>query len=361
MALPTSADIDAAIPVAGVPNRALTNAAIKSIIAEAVGSEDARLSDSRAPTGAAGGILTGEYPNPQFATPMATASDLASKIDISQKGIAGGLATLDSSGTVPLDQLNVSGLEFLGAWNASTNTPTLVDGTGNVGDFYKVSVPGTFNFGNGSYTFAVGDWVMFAGGTWQRIGVHESVSTVNSKTGMVVLTASDVGALPSTYKPNWADVQNKPALSSSGSGVPIGTPLMWLAAAPPAGYIWMDAYVAGVYPALDALFPQGMPNVTNRVFRHVGDLTPAVGQTQEDASQRITGYIDNVWTGGPSSQGGAFARAATPGTNARPATGTQANTRFNFDSGTSTGARVADETRVKSLIFRAIIKAYEPS
>lgn len=132
------------------------------------------------------------------ATPAA-ARALIEAIGIDQKGIPNGVAPLDSSGLVPLQHLNVSGLSFSGAWNAATNTPTLLDGTGTVGQFYKVSEGGTFNFGNGSYLFTEGDWVIYAAGVWQRIGVHESVASVNGKTGMVSLTAVDVGALPANY------------------------------------------------------------------------------------------------------------------------------------------------------------------
>lgn len=114
-------------------------------------------------------------------------------------GQAGGIPVLDMSGKLPAEMLNVSGLNFKGAWNPNTNIPSILDGTGTVGDFYKASQAGSHNSGNGSFTYVVGDWVIYAGGTWQRIGSADTVTMVNGKLGNVVLTAQDVGALPNTY------------------------------------------------------------------------------------------------------------------------------------------------------------------
>jgi hypothetical protein len=94
-------------------------------------------------------------------------------------GGANGVATLDSSGKVPLSQLPASVITYLGTWNAATNTPTLVNGTGDDGDLYICNVAGTVNFGAGPITFAVGDWVIYGSGTWQKsAGASGTVTSV---------------------------------------------------------------------------------------------------------------------------------------------------------------------------------------
>jgi len=57
-----------------------------------------------------------------------------------------------------------------GTWNASTNTPTLADGGGTKGHFYKVSAAGTVDFGDGDIAFVVDDLVVYnSDGEWKRI------------------------------------------------------------------------------------------------------------------------------------------------------------------------------------------------
>jgi hypothetical protein len=92
----------------------------------------------------------------------------------------------------------VSGaLIYKGAWNASTNTPTLSSGIGTKGEYYVVSVAGNTNL-DGITDWQVNDWAIFNGLVWQKIDNTDAVSSVNGQTGVVVLTPSDIGAASNT-------------------------------------------------------------------------------------------------------------------------------------------------------------------
>ena len=120
-------------------------------------------------------------------------------------GQPNGIAPLDSTGKVPLGNLPSSlsgGLDFLGAWNAATNTPILTSGTGQKGDFYKVSVSGSTSL-DGVNSWNAGDSVIFDGTTWDKIdGLADEVISVAGRTGAVVLSYSDItGSVPGTALP----------------------------------------------------------------------------------------------------------------------------------------------------------------
>jgi hypothetical protein len=140
-------------------------------------------------------------------------TDLAAKESTANKGIAGGYASLDGGGKVPVAQLPNSIMEYQGLWNASTNSPTLADGTGSPGDVYRVSVAASRNLGSGSISFAVGDYVIYSPATsaWEKADTTDAVPSVNGYTGNVTLVASDVGL---GNVDNTADV-NKAVLSAT--------------------------------------------------------------------------------------------------------------------------------------------------
>lgn len=97
------------------------------------------------------------------------------------------------------NQINgiASGVEYQGTWNASTNTPFLQSSVGTQGHYYVVSVSGNTNL-NGITDWKVGDWAIYNGSAWDKVDNTDAVVSVNGYTGAVVLTASDVGSVPTT-------------------------------------------------------------------------------------------------------------------------------------------------------------------
>jgi hypothetical protein len=99
--------------------------------------------------------------------------------------------------TVSSFQNAIGSIVYRGTWNAATNTPTLVSGVGNKGDYYVVSVAGSTNL-DGITDWQVGDWAIFNGLTWQKVDNTDQVLSVNGYQGVVVLSADDVGATANT-------------------------------------------------------------------------------------------------------------------------------------------------------------------
>jgi hypothetical protein len=119
-------------------------------------------------------------------------------IPTTQKGVANGVATLDSGGQVPLSQIPPLGdLNYQGTWDASSNTPTLTSSVGTKGYYYVVNVAGSTNL-NGITDWQIGDWAVYSGTAWQKIDNTDLVVSVNGKTGAVVLTYGDItsGVVP---------------------------------------------------------------------------------------------------------------------------------------------------------------------
>ena len=95
-------------------------------------------------------------------------------------GKANGVATLDENGRIPYSQLPESAI--------------LVDGTGDTGDFYVVSVAGTQNLGSGEIKFLENDRVIYSDGVWSKLSAGD-VRTVNSVQpidGNVTLTGDNI-------------------------------------------------------------------------------------------------------------------------------------------------------------------------
>jgi hypothetical protein len=123
--------------------------------------------------------------NKPVSTAQQTALDL--KINLTQKGAANGVATLDAGSKIPVTQLPSSVMEYKGSWSVVTNTPALADGVGDNGDIYRVSDAGTRDLGSGNQTWAIGDWVTYNGTIWEKSPGSDAVFSVAGKVGVVTL------------------------------------------------------------------------------------------------------------------------------------------------------------------------------
>ena len=94
---------------------------------------------------------------------------------------------------------------YKGTWVASTNTPTLANGTGTAGWYYRVVTAGTVNFGAGNITFSVGDDVSYNGTIWQRIPAASIVGNALTKTDDTNVTLT-LGGSSSTALVNAASM-----------------------------------------------------------------------------------------------------------------------------------------------------------
>jgi hypothetical protein len=138
------------------------------------------------------------------------------------KGQPNGYASLDGNGKVPLVQINdalIGNVNFQGLWNASTNTPTLVDppSSGTKGYYYIVSTGGTF----AGITFEVGDWIISNGTAWGKVDNTDAVSSVFGRTGNVTASNGDYNTSQVTESGNlyYTDARSRAALSFvAGSG-----------------------------------------------------------------------------------------------------------------------------------------------
>jgi hypothetical protein len=125
------------------------------------------------------------------ATDAELTAGLAAKQSKSEKGQAEGYAPLDNAGHVPAAFMPVGALTYKGAWDAATNTPTLSDGTGSVGQQYAITVAGTRNLGSGSVEFKAGAVLLHNGTIWQQIASPNDVASVFGRKGAIAAQSGD--------------------------------------------------------------------------------------------------------------------------------------------------------------------------
>ena len=76
-------------------------------------------------------------------------------------------------------------LKYMGTWDASSGVYPQDPETGY---FWIISTAGTID----GQEYQVHDWMVYNGSGWERIDARDDVVSVNNKTGVVVLEASDI-------------------------------------------------------------------------------------------------------------------------------------------------------------------------
>jgi hypothetical protein len=111
---------------------------------------------------------------------------------------------------------------YKGIWLASTNTPTLADGTGTVGWYYRAVDAGTVDFGHGGIAFVAGDDCYYSGTLWQKIpGIGYTLQTATASVlgGIKVGGSLQIDAGTGILNINNADMGD---ITVSGTGSDIG-------------------------------------------------------------------------------------------------------------------------------------------
>ena len=102
-------------------------------------------------------------------------------INKEEKGTAGGVATLDANGMLPISQMPTESQIYIGEWDASTGTnpPT----PARSGIYYNISVEGTID----GVHYNVNDWIIWDGTKWNKQVQTADVSSVDGRKGAVNL------------------------------------------------------------------------------------------------------------------------------------------------------------------------------
>jgi hypothetical protein len=149
--------------------------------------DDARLTDARPPTGGAGGVLSGNYPNPGFAVDMATQAELeaavALRIAATEKGAANGVATLGADSKIPEAQLPAIAITDVSVVASQAAMLALTAEKGDVA--VRSDINKTFALA-ASPASTLANWIELRTPT-------DAVLSVAGRTGVVTLTKADVG------------------------------------------------------------------------------------------------------------------------------------------------------------------------
>lgn len=180
---------------------------------------------------------------------------------------------------------------FLGSWDANTNTPTIVNGTGTQGDFYIVSVAGSTNI-DGTSTWAVGDEIGFNGTVWQRIPATGVTASELSTAITGIYSGLTEGQV---IKKASGNAFEDSSLSDQGNNIDSTKSIQVPAASVLLGNNVTMSDIAGRLTYLSRLTNQLRVPITNDFTRAAGTVgSPTVSTVAAEEEDFVpTGVVDN--------------------------------------------------------------------
>jgi hypothetical protein len=158
------------------------------------------------------------------ATSVSAVVTLLSVIPTSQIGANSGVAGLDSSGkilTANLPGSILGGVNYQGSFIPGTSTLPAA-ASSNKGWYYVTTAAGSYTPPGGALlTFASGDWLISDSSEWTVLDAQDAVSSVNGKTGAVVIAATDIDTGTFAAAQLGASSGDNDVLTTNGSGAPI--------------------------------------------------------------------------------------------------------------------------------------------
>lgn len=236
----------------------------------------------------------------------------------------------------------VSVMQFKGAWNASTNTPALADGTGEVGDTYRVTVGASRNLGSGAIDFQVGDEVIYDGATWFRIDGNSEVSIEKTRAEAAEAAINKLLEHQATY--NVLDyggtgndkADDLAAFQAAAAAIPASGGILY---APP-GYDW-------VLSGTVQINEKTIPIIRGQVRRTSGQpMLEVKGSVGADANLTVD-----------AAKGATVLSVATAGL----AAGDYINLRSNLSTGAPSGSTEGEILRVKKVLSGAELELATPT
>ncbi|MFK7949533.1 MAG: hypothetical protein AB8G11_18215 [Saprospiraceae bacterium] len=191
---------------------------------------------------------------------------------------------------------------FKGGYNADTQTPNLSNGVGLAGDFYRVSVAGSVDFGNGFVNLSIDDILFYNGSKYINLssGGGLSGNTIDSNLDESLAMQSAIGGIPAGTTigdlngltlTQYIEMKDFPTILASVHDLPNFTS---------SGFSTSSVEVGTTYsPTLSIGFDLG--KIKNGNGSIAGDLVGDLQTVKVSSPSNSDAYLDNIVSNNSSS------------------------------------------------------------